>query len=456
MHFHRPDNMGGDSNPNSIRKTRKLLRLSETEYRYLENEEVPESYREDGRQRTDKLDGQVEEKVDLLSERFEVLLEDIDLMASGGFQHTDEWIDAMVSLLDLDLPAHTDHVKSQLEFQVALPGDEVSKPQMFGRQMGQMLWHLFCFGLGETVSEEEIQQNVAVGIIEGLTRKQPIGEAPIFAQEVIEKLQEQARETEKDVKFVMESFDRTPDADLLEEINTNLRHLLESSDLVPPSLLPDRPETDSEKNFVLETYLENKLLKLIEADLSEVQISGLIQEPETLMDEGLTQSRIDRLIREHDLVRQQKLVNTLQEDSDRIRDKKGKGVEAVDILGVLGASDTAMSSAEIATEIGAEKWKAGVTGLARDLSGDRREEANRHRDIWNDRPVLSGDKDGWSLTVYGEVLHLHLRRFGRTNDGEVDSEGLDLLSASDVLIPLTGVPEETIEAAVNDVVMPQD
>lgn len=112
-------------------------------------------------------------------------------------------------------------------------------------------------------------------------------------------------------------------------------------------------------------------------------------------DEFVTRDGVLSVIDEWRVVERTRLKQYCGINRERLQEKVVRGVDAQDVMREIFESSGPISSKRIACALGSETPYQGQTTLiCRDLAGRE----------WDERSVVTGDKDGWSLTAYGELL----------------------------------------------------
>ena len=127
----------------------------------------------------------------------------------------------------------------------------------------------------------------------------------------------------------------------------------------------------------------------------------------------------------------------MKQTAKQVAEKAGNPTGGEVLIEVFKDGDSEVSSRTVAEELHETKdWTSRVTRIARDLAGNTEGDLKwDHRDVWEDRPVLDGSKEGWRTTVYGNVLASYL------------SESSSQLIKMDPFLPLS---EEDINAVLDE------
>src|SRR5699024_7628731 len=120
--------------------------------------------------------------------------------------------------------------------------------------------------------------------------------------------------------------------------------------------------------------------------------------------------------------------------------EKGGSPKARDVFGEIFESENDVdSSHEIdnADRLHDTKdWTSRVTTFARDLAGIKDGNSGwERRDVWNERPLLRGDSEGWESRAYVEAFGYYL---------QLGDSPMRKIS------PLYPIPEDELESALNE------
>lgn len=422
------NNTPGSQSIQEIRGQRNKLRLSHSQYQYLKDGTVPESYVEDGTKRTDKLEKQVRERLELLPLRFEILFEDVGLLSEGGSKgsiekRSDAWIGCWLRLLDLEIGEEM--TEDELIEQLTYSGPQTnSAPEQFGNEVGTLLWNLFAFE-PEGVDLQEILSNLLWGVIEGVGKgfttdiedpKEGVTSLLEFKSEAAEEFQRRARvESEYGERFL--AHVQSIDEDKADAVFKHICDLLLEEGQVPESMLSGDHEgqaTGKDLSDPPRPWFVRRLGRLVEAEnprLKDWKYGGDVGG--WSLQDNIDAELVGELVEEHRLIEKQRLLDQLSDDVTRIEAKVGKGPTATQILSIVAEAAKPISAEDIADELATAKdWQSGVTELARDLAGQRDPEEYPERDIWTDRPLLEETSDRWETTTYGDALFHRLATSG--------------------------------------------
>lgn len=370
-----------------VRASRKHLRLSEREYQYLELLEFPrEDIPAEWGYRRHELENRINEKIDSLPTRFRILADDIEALSWNNYLESEAW------LKTLDDIAFIGSNRGEPIYGGRRYDAPPIRPAGIGELFGNIAAHLVHFGpehSPQSVYSDLVWGFTASLLFEGLINHRP-SEKKQIAENVLEGVYERnAKSFGRLQHFENEAFERYQQSDAhRDQLHQWIRDILEEHDIeirdpmlfhIVDEIIPSDEKHDSERTEeLIEEYLHPKNVIGAVVDL------GLAEE-----------TRLTRL---------------LFEDADRLRAKSGRGIDVNHVLEIANWRGPVASS-EIARAYrdkpGTPERQptAGVTELARDLAGERDVQENPGREIWSERPILIGDKDGWDLTPYGTVLY---------------------------------------------------
>lgn len=472
------------------RSSKRLLRLSEAEYRYLKNGDVADGYIErGGRERTDKLENQVEKKVELLPERFEILFEDVEQLHSGRFESehdgiveinesevdehpkpaeyehycpldTDAGFDAWLSLMGFEEKPTKREVRNSLTYSVV---DRGSAPADFGAKLGLMAHRLMRWPDQDSVENEDLEADLIWGFLEGLCFKwRRAGDltpelVEETATEILDRMEQRIelaaeiwRERQEWVRSggLKEIARRSMWGDEKRAMANRVNDILAARDVtsgreVGPEygerLSGEKGDEEARLCYNIVDYLINYH---IESD-GRIGTVGQMQEfkekygprEDFDVDSLVTEKVVEQIIEEKRPREQAQLMELVKEDTQRLREKhRRRGVSATNVLEEIAEANQRLTSSEIGNQLGA--YVGNVTRVAKDLAGVDCEGREQY-EVWIDRPLIEGNPGGWQLTNYGEAVYGRLkdseRPWGLVSTTIPDEVVLDAIEEIDVL-----------------------
>lgn len=155
--------------------------------------------------------------------------------------------------------------------------------------------------------------------------------------------------------------------------------------------------------------------------------------------EAITPTVVNEVVEENRIFEKQRLRGVVVEDAERLNEKGGSP-EARDVFEEIFQNENEMASSREVDDADrlhdTKDWTSRVTTFARDLAGIKGGNSGwERRDIWNERPLLRGDKEGWETTAYGEAFGHYLR----LGDSPIRK-----------ISPLYPIPEDKLEAALDE------
>lgn len=379
--------MAAEPEPEAIRQTKRLLRLTDAQYQYLTTGELTGSYAD----RPDKLEARISDTLALLPRRFELLFEDIGALSRNYYFETDEWEEAWIDLMNLH---RQEPIQGQFEFDPTFR--DASQAAKFGQEIGRMVERVMKTPRG--TSTVDIWTDLVDGFIEGLCfglYHERQTDTEDFRREILDSILStvEARHASR-----ARAFEAYRQADLEDRAaheqawDSKLREIL--AILEEQALVGDEwrnrdagPRVDSIAYWLASAiYWE----MYPEQGMSPAAIDELVT-PEAVMD----------VVRTRELETLLALRGLIQDDIERLREKSGRGPSPTALLEEIFENGPG-SSGELAARLDDDRV-AGITETARDLAGTRDPSASP-RDVWTERPLLTGDTDSWDTTPYGEAV----------------------------------------------------
>jgi hypothetical protein len=398
------------------------------------------------------METRIETKINRLGYRIDHLLADIFLLDANDYLTEETWKDGWVGLLGFDeypvqpstrrkrVTELTDIKEPRKDSEIVEAcrmasgtdteiGRPISSTTEFGRDIGELARKL-SLAPGE-MDEDEVLQDIAYGFIEGLyfdhrpagLGNQLMQQRQKYINEIISALQKQfEHQLTYDREWAELEREWRVQGDLWDEHRTEMiSRLREILNEAPEPIIPrrsiskfcsrvleNRGDTNSEETGINESGIDCRDLLFLMIDTSTesdhpVGSAGHWGDFQTAYgsadqfepEEFIQYDRVVSLIEEWKVLKRNILYRHCQTDAERIREKKARGLDALDVFSAVHNSKSSITSKQIAREIGSEtSYQGQVTQICTDL-------ANRE---WEKRPVLSGSKDGWELTDYGRLL----------------------------------------------------
>lgn len=149
------------------------------------------------------------------------------------------------------------------------------------------------------------------------------------------------------------------------------------------------------------------------------------------VDEFASEERVLEIFRKFRIKGRIQLKSRLVSDADRLQHHHWRGVDAINIIDELRSGETPLSSREIAISMESRKNRVSqVTAAAHALAGN----PYKNQITWDETPLLKGDKTGWELTEYGDLLATYI---------SLDSLAYD---------PLADLPEKSVRVVIDQFV----
>lgn len=450
----------------------KSYALTKSEREFLQTGET-------GGYRESTLNQRVQQKTVLLPERLERLKQDIELLAENERldeeQGTEVWQDLLVKA---DGTQERDKIHAITELQ---GGIFPSTPAIeLGRNVGKLLYHLVQFDDGSEWHDQIA--HLVIGFIEGIyvdelsvraLDKVGIDGAVADLTDTVRGLSKEVESKREPATKMFESMranhEKTKAFRL--EAKQNVRKCLSEENVpgVEYTTLRDRmneasskeqsegqEETEILTSETLEeatadsatSVAERTYAHLVAEEVEADGVPGTVQASlvfssfdvsESSPDEFASHDRIMDVFERKRILGRIMLEKEVREDIRDLESQHWRGVEATEILGVVQEKEP-ISTDEIARNLDSRKsYTSQVTRLARALAGHEYE----LHDTWKTLPLLEGDKSGWQLTDYGEVVATYTFDYDSwTIDALPDSiveQGIDELLDAEVLNQQTGV-----------------
>ena len=397
------------------------FRPNETEEAYLEGEEqdLPKSYRD----RPDKIESGIKDKAELIPERFERLFQDILLFDRNGYLDHRTWRGDPIRLFRA--PYLRDSFTYTPPKMASMGGTNhsPSAAEEWGKRLGAAVARLLP-SLREAHGDKA-RKEVVWGFMKGM-RSHPDDQLTLrFVRDTSRML---AKRASDEIELWNEADDRSQQSfehsvKRGEEIREDIKRVIEEAGISPGDWMVRR--TRQHLTAVLKAPLE--------------AIDWELTDDEHPTDEGVSQELILNIVREHRLPQKQQLVNLLVKDGKRIRQKSGQGTNGVEVLTqIFEKQETEKTNSKSIAGGLNVKSVGSVTRVAMDLAGDPEGRVNwkeRGIDVWTDRQMLVRKENGeWKTTAYGSVQAHHLQ----------------LPEAVALLHPLSDIPEDAVDSAIEE------
>lgn len=400
--------------------------LSSTHREYISSGETG-SYREA------KLERDVQKKIDQLGERFEHLFSDVELLYENGYLEEEYYADAWAELLGFDEDDEWPEIIEACQLHADVDGARpTSAPQEVARQFGQLLFMLMLYpdGIGDP---ESVVKELAWGFLHGLhldlNGGAPLGDVRRDAIEgTTEYLEERLEaELEYDERVISFHEERQEQREASKEaeraIHDRIREVLDGIEGIEPqgyeagledyqrgidprevfTLLIDRltedptPEEESPGlNNNLGTAGQQALFERQYGPLDEIDVDAIV-----------TRENVLAIVKKYNLVTKDEIAARVYEDVEALEDASGyKGVDdAAEVVKAVHNASSPPRSADIAQEVATDSHKGSVTALCNCLAG--RKSLAGHEELADrtePRPIVTGESDGWQLSVYGGFI----------------------------------------------------
>lgn len=446
--------------PNDGRGPKKTLRLTEREREFLKTGET-------GSYRTAALEKRVQEKVDNLPQRFETLFSDVELLDESGTLGVGTWSSGWSRLLGLPDEPTTEEMAEAFSFSRSEENIyPSSNPAELGRRLGRMFDRLLLRPEGADL--DAIRHDLIWGFALGIyLDRRPAGEMTVDDRkhrmsevaEMLEERAEEALELDEEVReSIVEGMSRREQwREMREEAIEHVADVLESEALVIDQKEHLGEHLPGDGGIDLDSLATKVVDYWVDSQVDDGrpgthgQWSTFIDEhdPDVFDAEGvLTPERVRQIVDDHRLVGRVQLHELLRQDATRVRGQEYKRVPKEPVLLAVFRTP-GVSSSEIHDKMNGEGHLSGVTRIARDFAGDGGQRQTDTGDVWNERPLLRGDKSGWSTTAYGDALGHYLSNTPRGSDREIPDDA-EVIEVKQLMAMSATVPEDAVTAALDE------
>lgn len=432
FHIMSPDELPSDKHG------RPSYTLTNSQRRYLKTGDP-------GTQSKSQMEARIQDKIELLGDRIEHLLADVELLHSQDYLSEDYWEEALLGLLGFEespvspttrrkwvkefaeTPDNPRNSDIQGAYEVSSPNGSkrpISGPSELSRDFGIFAREILL--TPPDVEQDEVLEDMAYGFVEGLYfDHRPVGMGSRVAEqrreyvgEVITALKQRL---EHELVYDREWSEWHRKMGFQSDFWTQHKTRMEASirEILKDEPAPIRPrltrlgfrdQLDSEqkrpdenkRGIYCPDLLNVLLAQNVESDYHPGS-AGLWADFQAKFGPGeqfdpeefVTCERVESLIDDWRIFERTILKEYCKEDSERLEDKTVRGVNATDIVKALHENKTPLNSKAIARLIGSEaSYQGQVTQICTDLAGRK----------WSERPVIRGDKDSWEFTNYGQLL----------------------------------------------------
>ena len=335
----------------------------------------------------------IEEKVELLPDRVDALCSDVASFYEGGFLAPESYTELWFDLLGVD---KTRGINDQ--FGYSEPSDgfrDKSIGERWGYKLGIMIRQLHSV-TPRSVDYEEFLQNILWGIHRAFSFEVGSinGDASYGSEFQRDTLEEFSRRWENELRakherqeWFLESRERHD-----EQGNALKEHVADVLVQTGHELDWEKIKTETgDQEGNVESTGELQFSFLVDKVCAQIEIDGA---------ESPSENEILQVVNDQKLVEKRRLNSHLKRDFERLRDSghKPSAQEVLDLMDV----DRPVSSREIARKLSSKgkDWHSRVTERARNLAA----QDSPRGETWSDRPLLTGDKEGWELTPYGKAI----------------------------------------------------
>jgi hypothetical protein len=409
--------------------SQRCYRLLDSDRQFIEEGTAPGSYR------PHEKENDLREKVELLGPRFDRLFEDVKLLEQGSdrttnYLDTDAGRNTWIELMGIEEPSSQEKLEQELAFHRGEPG---SGPAAFGVKLGRTVNRLMRWPAFGNLDQDDIVADLVWGFLCGL--HYDLRMAGNVTEDV---LREDTTEILHRVEERADTYANTipdPQAEVLARSRQRRAKRREMALRVHEALSEDCPTTRLEMQWGFTDWDDesesedtpSRFCSMVVAHLIDDAVDGEYKFNSVKQDrafwreygpaeefgvEGfVTEAKVHSVIEERRLLKKHDLLCQLERDAETLATKSSQGAWAEDILPKI-VEEGPVSSTDIAQDIyNSNDYKASVTRLAKDLAGRERNKQREGVEVWTERPLLEGDRDGWKATEYGKAANQALQRY---------------------------------------------
>lgn len=428
--------------------------LLDSEREYLQKGTAPGGYRPRG------MEKRLTEKVELLPARFERLFADIEQLEQGSertanFFATEAGRYAWAELMGLEENSTREERKQALSFYHGEPGPAAAE---FGAKLGRTVNSLAYWPAFGDHHQDDVVADLVWGFFRGLHYDPRT--AGSVTDDVVRKETTAILDRVEDRADTHAEQIRSP-ATLLEDSHQRQAKKREMAIRVHEILGKDQAAVSLEMDWGFAEWIDEResgpseFCSLVVAHLiddavdEEHEFDSVGQDrafwrehgpgEEFAVEDFVTEVKVHSVVESRQLFEKYDLLCQLERDAKQLADKGWKGAATKEVLPQI-VEEGPISSTDIARDIYESRdYAASVTRLAKDLAGIDCETRDEEFDVWTDRPLLEGDRNGWEATRYGRATNHALQRY------------LALQEVYAQPIQFTPLPDELIEAALNEI-----
>lgn len=370
--------MASEQEDNHLWKTQKIFRLLESDYDYLHGDDTNYS--------NSDMEDRVLEKVDLIPKRIESLRYDVSWLNDEGYFEGERWHSRVGGLFQQS---------EDLTGKSVLATNEQART--LGHDLGIIANYLIA-GVDE-LDDPQIRQQIVWGFIE---RFYPISSSWSDDEEVeMEELTdfiEQAHQKRQDRLWEdIKEFEERQD--IAREMQLHILRSFEDERIALPEVtsIPDYERNRFAAVLVLCGYLDSEVASHESPSEQWDQFIDQIDPPTFDISSELSPDKI-RSHLDDGVIEILEEIDPVNRDTRRVLETSWRGVEMAAVLRTV-ADNPGISSKDIENSLENSNQSA-ITRLAKDMAGMQRE----HGEVF-ERPLVDGDKDGWTLTEYGELVY---------------------------------------------------
>lgn len=408
--------------------TEASFHLLDSEREYLEEGTAPGAYR------THEMENRVTEKTELLPTRFERLFADLELLEQGSerttdFLATETGRQAWLELLGIDEDPSRGELERSLSFH---RGELGSAPAEFGAKLGWAVNRLMYWPVFSGLQKDDIVADLVWGFLRGLhydPRRAGTVSEDVIRDDTTAILQQIEDRAHTHAENIQESpaglLDRSQKRqakkrEMAVRVNEILGEDYPTTSLdmdwgfVNSGAVGERDEATSQFSYWVVAHLIDSAVdqghpfNSIAQERAFWRDYGPVEEFEAV--DFVTENQVFSLVESRQLHERYDLLEQLVTDVQALAKKGWKGTAAEDVLPYT-VEQGPVSSIEIAEAIYSNRdYAASVTRLARDLAGVEVDDRGDEIDVWTDKPLLTGERDGWEATRYGEAANHALER----------------------------------------------
>ena len=383
-----------------------LLRLSNQEYEYLKNGEVPDS---DTR---GKIENRARGRRDKLPERLEILFGDVEHLHRNGMLDDSEWLDRWIQWMameDIENGVSPEEERRLYEYELGPPA-----AHRLGQNVGRMMAQLIPDDYGN--DREDVKDDLLLGFVQGLYP----GEMP--ASEITE--------------GSIDEINEEAIAEIIEEVGDRVREkAFESAEAARQSRTKYDPRVKREARETARGHIEDMFMQgsltervtegvetdtissaslnvVMDALFNEFGPAWYYPENDDVEEVGwddipITEQEVREVIEERELGDDIGFWDMVEDDLQVAQEGTWSDISPYEVLDSIRRREGGANARSIANEL-SESDMGNVPYMQEvilpELNGQEVDRGKIDHGRWSERPLVEREGEQWWLTEYGEVL----------------------------------------------------